>query len=349
MRAGGDRGTRVVPSPVGWSPVGEIRWPGVYFWAMTSENPPVISRFAPSPTGYLHLGHLVNAIYVWGLSRALGGEVILRLEDHDRGRCRPEYESGILEDLEWLNLEANRGVTAQFRAGPTPFRQSDNTERYEAVLAHLAARDLVYTCTCSRRDIQSRTGTRNGTLSYDGYCRGRRYRPDMEGGTRLMMPSTPVEFLDVLLGTQVQHASAPCDDLLLRDRHGWWTYHFAVTVDDWDQGVNLVIRGEDLLDSTGRQLHLAKLLGRNAAPLFLHHPLLADGEGRKLSKRDLAKGLRDYRAEGWTPERLLGEAAARVGLVSPGTALEGTGLEALFDGSTVVKTIEALRSGTFIT
>lgn len=295
-------------------------------------QPPIITRFAPSPTGYLHLGHLVNALYVWGIARALGGAVILRLEDHDHGRCRPEYEAAILEDLEWLGLAPDRGEIAAFRAGATPYRQSGNAAAYESVLADLAARGLVYTCTCSRKQVLARTGKGGGELRYDGHCRDRGYHPEVTGGTRLRLDDAAVSFEDACLGPLEQCPAAQCGDLLLRDRHGNWTYQFAVTVDDWKQGVNLVIRGEDLVDSTARQWHLAEILGREDQPVFLHHPLIADPDGKKLSKRDFAKGLRDYRAEGRTPESVLGEAAACVGLLKTPEPLPAAAIPALFEG-----------------
>ena len=212
--------------------------------------PPVVSRFAPSPTGYLHLGHLVNAIYVWGMTRALHGNVILRMEDHDRGRCRPDYEAAILEDLEWLGLEPDRGLAEEFVAGPTPYRQSDNDGRYDDVLRDLEARHLIYTCTCSRKEVQARNGRMKGELRYDGHCRLKGYAPEKEGGTRLILHPENINFYDHRLGLQTQEPFHHCGDVLLKDRHGCWTYQFAVTVDDWQQGVDLVIRGEDLLEST---------------------------------------------------------------------------------------------------
>lgn len=295
-----------------------------------------VSRFAPSPTGYLHLGHLVNAIYVWGVTRALGGAVILRLEDHDRGRCRPEYETAILEDLEWLGLAPDRGLPAAFRGGETPYRQSDRGARYAELLEGLAARGLVYTCRCSRRDVLSRTGPQQGELRYDGHCRDRGYDPGAAAGVRIRLDPGAVAFDDALAGRLWQDPARQCGDVLLRDRHGNWTYQFAVVADDWDQGVNLVIRGEDLLESTGRQILLGGCLGRETPPFFLHHPLIADTRGRKLSKRDFSRGLRDYRAEGWTPERVLGAAALQVGLGIRGDSLEAGELPGLFEDSAIV-------------
>lgn len=277
------------------------------------DGPPV-SRFAPSPTGYLHLGHLVNAVCTWGITHALGGKVILRLEDHDRGRSRPEYEAAILEDLEWLGLVPDIAPIEGFRAGPTPYRQSDSTLEYEDALARLSAAGGVYGCACSRKEILARTTQEGDELRYDNACRDRALPAEPPHGTRLALPDETVNFEDAWRGPQVQTPSEQCGDLLLRDRQGNWSYQFSVTVDDLDQGVNLVIRGEDLLASTGRQILLARALGRETPPVFAHHPLITDPAGRKLSKRDFAKSLRDHRAEGAGPKELLAAAARHAGV-----------------------------------
>ena len=269
----------------------------------------------------------------------LGGQVILRLEDHDRGRCRPAYEAAILEDLAWLGLSPEDDSLDSLQRGPSSFRQSDNDTRYQTALESLASLGLVYTCTCSRAAILARTGQQGAELCYDGYCRDAGYRPDVEGGTRLRLDDEMVVVEDVRMGTLRQTPSHQCGDLLLKDRHGCWTYQFAVVVDDLAHGVNLVIRGEDLLDSTGRQVLLGRFLGREAPPTFLHHPLIAAPDGAKLSKRDFAKGLRDYRAEGRSAASVLGEAAWRVGLLSEGELLDAEEIPALFEHDTMVKTL----------
>jgi glutamyl-tRNA synthetase/glutamyl-Q tRNA(Asp) synthetase len=256
---------------------------------------------------------------------------VLRVEDHDRGRCRPEYESAVLEDLAWLGLAPDGDCLASLQQGPSPFRQSDNDARYLTALDSLAARDLIYTCTCSRAEILARSGPQLTELRYDGHCRGRGYTPDLAGGVRLRLGDDVVVAEDARLGTLRQRPNKQCGDPLLRDRQGCWTYQFAVVVDDWAHGVNLVIRGEDLLESTGRQVMLGKLLGREVPPVFLHHPLIAAPDGTKLSKRDFAKGLRDYRAEGRSAASVLGEAAWRVGLLPEGELLDAAGIAALFE------------------
>ena len=244
--------------------------------------PPPVTRFAPSPTGYLHLGHVVNAIYVWGLARARDGRVILRIEDHDRLRCRPIYEAALLEDLDWLGFVADDGRHP-------PSRQSDRPADFAGALTALEGAGLVYACDCSRRHI--------GGGPYDGRCRDR-------GLTR-----------EPGRGLRVRLDGEPSGDLLLRDRDGHWTYQFAVTVDDTRQGITLVVRGQDLEDSTSRQVALARLLGRAEPPMFVHHPLIVDATGRKLSKSAGDTGVRELRAAGMAPEMVVGMAAAAVGLL----------------------------------
>lgn len=262
----------------------------------------MITRFAPAPTGYLHLGHVLNAIYVWGVARQLDGRVMLRVEDHDGQRSRPEYEQALREDLAWLGFTPNDDS-----------RQSDRAGVYEEALARLAARGLVYGCECSRKDLAA-TGA--GASVYPGTCRDKGL-PIRDGlGVRVRMEAGEERFYDLRLGPQVQTPAEQCGDVLVRDRLGFWTYQFAVSVDDFAQHITHVIRGEDLLASTGRQMQLARLLGRDSPPSFLHHALLMKTPEQKLSKADGDTGVRDLRMAGWTAARVIGEAAARGGLTS---------------------------------
>lgn len=311
---------------------------------------PFTTRFAPAPTGYLHLGHVANAVFVWGLAGAAGGRVLLRIEDHDRSRCRPEYETALLDDLDWLGLAPDDGGTAALRRGPHPRRQSDHPERYAAALEALAARGLVYPCACSRSD-QLRAGAtvrEDGELRYPGTCRPaptvaaslaevpapvvERAEPDEEAvlARRVLLTPQAVFFEDLLLGPMSQRPSEQCGDLLARDRLGQWTYQFAVTVDDLTDGVDLVIRGRDLLASTGRQIQLAALLGRPHPPRYLHHPLLLRADGSKLSKSARDTGIRELAAAGATPEQVLGEAAHLAGLLPAPRPLARAELPSLF-------------------
>jgi glutamyl-tRNA synthetase/glutamyl-Q tRNA(Asp) synthetase len=274
------------------------------------------TRFAPAPTGYLHLGHLANALYVWGLARARGAEVLLRIEDHDRQRCRPEYETALLEDLEWLGFVPDIGAYAEFRAGPSPFRQSDRHAVYQAHVELLRTRGHhVYACDCTRKDLAEVHGDApDRETPYSGRCRKRGLTPGPGRGLRVDLADGAVSFDDLRLGRQTQTPAAQCGDLLLMDRLGNWTYQFAVVVDDLTQGIDLVIRGEDLLESTARQILLAELLGRSVPPRFFHHALIRKPSGEKLSKSSGDTGLRELRAAGLTPEGLLGLALLRVGL-----------------------------------
>jgi glutamyl-tRNA synthetase/glutamyl-Q tRNA(Asp) synthetase len=225
---------------------------------------------------------VVNAIYVWGLARRHGGRVILRIEDHDRTRCRPAYEAALLEDLDWLGFAADEGRHP-------PSRQSDRHAVYEDALAVLDRHGHVYACDCSRQRI--------GGRPYDGRCRDRG------------LPRTAGA------GLRVRLEGEPSGDLLIRDRDGHWTYQFAATVDDLRQGITLVVRGQDLADSTSRQVALARRLGRSEPPVFIHHPLIVDASGRKLSKSAGDTGIRELRAAGVPPEAVIGRAAAAVGLI----------------------------------
>lgn len=259
------------------------------------------TRFAPAPTGYLHLGHVVNAIEVWRAARARGACVLLRIEDHDRTRCRPEYEAAIREDLAWLGFAPD---------GEVP-RQSERAARYAEVLASLEARGLAYPCACSRRDIAALTGDEfNEEARYPGTCRNRAVDPASTPARRVRMDPGVETFTDLRLGPQSQSPADQCGDVLVRDRNGNWTYQFCVAVDDFDQGITLVVRGEDLLASTGRQLRLARLIGRHAMPEFLHHTLVRKPGGAKLSKSDGDTGVRELRAAGLDAAGVVARAGA---------------------------------------
>jgi glutamyl-tRNA synthetase/glutamyl-Q tRNA(Asp) synthetase len=269
----------------------------------------VLTRFAPAPTGWLHLGHVLNAHYVWTFARERGGRVLLRIEDHDRERCRPEYEAGILDDLDWLGFAPDVYPTDCFRAGACEGRQSDRDHVYREAFEALRAAGQVYACNCSRRTSPAR---------YDGRCRSRGL-PLTDGyGWRVRMDAGVERFDDVLLGPQAQDPSMQCGDLLVRDRLGNWTYQFAVSVDDWRQDIDVVVRGVDLLDSTARQIRLARLLGRQQPPEFAHHPLIMKTPQQKLSKSDGATGVRDLRRQGWTAAMVIERAKTATSTLSPG-------------------------------
>jgi glutamyl-Q tRNA(Asp) synthetase len=274
----------------------------------------VITRFAPAPTGYLHLGHVVNAIHVWQAAHDRDGRVLLRIEDHDRQRSRPEYEAAILDDLAWLGFIHDGALV----------RQSERDAVYRKALQPLIDRELVYGCSCTRAELAAGvgigdqgSGTRDrGTeLRYRNTCRDRDLPLTDDVGWRLRIEPGTESFFDDICGPQVQDPSAQCGDLLLRDRLGNWTYQFAVSVDDHVQNVTDVIRGIDLLPSTGRQIRLARLLGRDKMPQFAHHGLVMKSATEKLSKSDGDTGVRDLRSAGWTAEAVLDLARKSVRLL----------------------------------
>jgi len=224
--------------------------------------------------------------------------VRLRIEDHDRQRSRPDYERAILDDLAWLGFDPD---------GP-PVRQSDREEVYRAALACLVDQGLVYGCACTRADLQQVSPGLDAERRYPGTCRSRNLGLADGLGWRVRLDPGEERFQDRLLGPQVQDPATQCGDLLIRDRLGNWTYQFAVVSDDLEQGITHVIRGADLLASTGRQIRLARLLGRSEAPDYSHHPLVMKSPHEKLSKSDGATGVRDFRAAGWSAGDVLAHA-----------------------------------------
>jgi glutamyl/glutaminyl-tRNA synthetase len=280
-----------------------------------------LTRFAPAPTGYLHLGHVVNALYVWGIARALDGRVLLRIEDHDRVRSRPEYERALVEDLAWLGFHADSG----------PTKQSDDARVYEEALDSLADRYHVYACDCSRREgsAGAATGARKESR-YSGRCRTRGLVMGPGRGVRIQLRPSTEMFDDAVAGEQAQDPATQCGDLLVRDRDGNWTYQFAVTVDDHRQNVDLVIRGTDLLDSTGRQMQLGRMLGREQPPVFLHHPVVLKASGEKLSKSSGDTGVRELRAKGMSAAEVIGCAANAAGLITSPRPIDAPDIVELF-------------------
>lgn len=291
-----------------------------------------VTRFAPAPTGYLHLGHLVNALYTWGVARATSGRVVLRIEDHDRQRSRPAFEAALLDDLERLGLVPEEPPLAAFRAGATTFRQSDAGAVYDGALGRLRDAGLVYACDCARSTFatwEAAHGRPWRGIGCPGDCRSRSL-PEVRGtGLRVAVGAGTERWNDLLVGPAADEPAAD-GDLLVRDRTGNWTYAFCVVVDDQRHDVDLVIRGRDLLHATAVQIRLARLLGREVPPRFLHHPLIRHPSGRKLSKADGDTAVRTLLAEGRTPAELFGLAARLAGLRPDPVPIEPAALGELF-------------------
>ena len=279
---------------------GAASGPGVGLGAATR------TRFAPAPTGYLHLGHVANAIHVWGLARATEARVLLRIEDHDRARCRPMYDAALLEDLAWLGFEADEG----------PIRQSDDDGPYAAALERLGAAGAVYGCDCSRTTFETWThehGRRWHGPGCPGDCRQR----GLDGPVlRVALGGGSERWVDAIVGPCADEV-APGGDPPIRDRDRNWTYPFAVVVDDLRQGVDLVVRGRDLLGATPAQIALGRLLGGETPAVFAHHPLVRRADGRKLSKADGDTSVRELRAAGQSAEEIIAVAALASGWQGP--------------------------------
>ncbi len=228
--------------------------------------------------------------------------MLLRIEDHDRQRCRTEYDVALFEDLDWLGFRADLGPVCQ--------TDGDAVAAYEAACAALRAAGLVYGCDCTRSTFSARPWFGSGC---PGGCRNR----GLEGPVLRVALGEGVEtWTDILLGTSSADV-APSGDLPIRDRHGNWTYGFCVVVDDLRHGIDLVIRGEDLFEATGAQIRLGQILGRAAPPTFLHHPLVRRPDGRKLSKSAGDTAIRELRAAGRSPADVIGDAAAATGWMPP--------------------------------
>ena len=268
------------------------------------DVPARLTRFAPAPTGYLHLGHVANAIWTWALARRSGADVLLRIEDHDRQRCRPEYDAALLEDLEWLGFRADLG----------PVRQTDADAQiaYETSLALLRTAGLAYGCDCTRSTFARWAGEHGRAWSGPG-CPGTCRERGVTGPVvRVALGGGSEAWTDRLAG-QREGEVAPNGDLPARDRHGNWSYGFCVVVDDLRQGVDLVVRGGDLLDATAAHIRLGQRLGRATPPAFAHHPLVRRPDGSKLSKSAGDTGVRELRQSGGSPDDVIALAAQMTG------------------------------------
>ena len=242
---------------------------------------------------------------MWGAARLAGAEVLLRIEDHDRQRSRPAFDAAIVDELAWLGFVAD--------SGPVRQTDADAVAAYEAALASLAARGLVYRCACTRSTFAAWAREHGRTWSgpgCPGACRTLALPDDPSSSVRVALGEGSEPFDDLLLGRRSGDPSN-AGDLVVRDREANWTYGFAVVVDDLRQGIDLVVRGEDLLPETARQIRLGRLLGRETPARFLHHPLIRKRSGAKLSKSDGDAGVSELRAAGSSPEAVRAEAAAR--------------------------------------
>ena len=278
----------------------------------------VTGRFAPSPSGRIHLGNILCCLLAWLSARQKGGRVILRIEDLDIARCPRRYGEQMCRDIQWLGLDWDEGPVI---GGPSgPYEQSRRTALYQAALRRLEAQGLVYPCFCSRAQLHAASAphTSDGNVVYPGTCRDltpaqiAEKRRVKAPAYRLRVPDEVITFRDGCMGLHSENLLRDCGDFYLRRADGVFAYQLAVVVDDARMGVTEVVRGADLLSSTARQLYLYRLLGLTA-PQFAHCPLLLAPDGRRLSKRDGDQSLENLRAK-YTAEEIVGKLAYAYGL-----------------------------------
>lgn len=267
----------------------------------TGESPR--GRYAPSPTGLIHLGNARTALAAWLSVRSQNGTFVWRLEDLDGPRVVPGMAEAAMEDLAWLGLDWDEG----------PYVQSERSAVYEEALARLAAAGRLFPCRRSRKDLQSIASAPHGpegSAPYPAAFRPERLEPGWFGqvsdaAIRFQVHDRPVEWIDRVYGRQTERVDQTVGDFVLKRRDGLYAYQLAVVVDDLLMGINEVVRGADLLDSTARQIQLIEALG-GTPPAYAHVPLVVNAQGEKLSKRDAGLTLRSLREEGMRPEALAG-------------------------------------------
>lgn len=265
-------------------------------------------RLAPSPTGYLHLGHARTFWTAQQRARLTNGTLVLRNEDLDQARCKPEFVAGMLEDLHWFGFEWQEGPD---RGGPfEPYTQSQRMPHYTAAFERLRADGCLYPCWCSRQDVLRAASAPHAGEDeplYPGTCRDRLPADDPDGRKpcwRLRVPQgRAVTFTDGCCGTQTFTGGLDFGDFVVWRQDGFPSYQLAVVVDDAAMKITEVVRGQDLLRSTARQLLLYEALGFSA-PAFFHCPLMLDSQGRRLAKRHDALSLRQLRLEGAKPDQI---------------------------------------------
>lgn len=291
-------------------------------------------RFAPSPSGRMHLGNVWAALLSWLSVKSRGGQWILRIEDLDPARSKQEYARLIEDDLHWLGLDWDEGGLSA--AGPhAPYRQSQRSDLYAEAFSRLEKKGLLYRCRCTRADIMATQAPHqaDGRVVYSGQCRPSTQPPfrlsEERGAVRLWVPDREVTFCDALFGPQSFNLASQCGDFVVRRADGAWAYQLAVVVDDAEMGITEVARGCDLLFSATQQLYLYGLLGL-PAPEFLHLPLLCNASGQRLSKRDASLSLAELRKHR-SAQEIIGFLANLAGLIPEAKPCSPADLIPLYD------------------
>jgi glutamyl-tRNA synthetase len=252
-------------------------------------------RFAPSPTGYLHVGSARAALFNWLEARRTGGEMLLRIEDTDTERNRPELTDNILETLAWLGLGWDG----------TPVHQSDRLDLYRDAAHKLQAEGQAYWCDCTAEQVQARAKERGGPPGYDGFCRERGLEPGPGVALRFRTPDEGTTGFDDLVRGEVSFENANLEDFVLLRSNGIPIFLLANVVDDADMGITHVVRGEEHVNGTPKYLLIAEALGLGYRPVFAHLPVLVNEQRKKLSKRRDSVSVADFRAAGYLPEAML--------------------------------------------
>lgn len=304
---------------------------------MFSESEQIVSRFAPSPTGRMHLGNVFTALIAWLVAKKSGGKWLLRIENLDPQRSRLEYARRIEDDLHWLGLDWDEGGT-EGKGGNGPYLQSERSDFYEAALRILARQGMTYPCYCTKADIAATNAphSSDGRVIYPGTCRN---NPSLDSvrspAIRLRMPDVKQVYEDLIFGKFTVDMAAEWGDIVLRRADGAWAYQLAVVVDDSAMGVTHVVRGADLLESCAPQSVLASLLGVSV-PNYIHVPLICNSAGVRLSKRDSSLDMGSLRKQ-FTPRQLVGKLAALAGITDDDGEHSPSGLIDYFDISRLPK------------
>lgn len=277
-------------------------------------------RFAPSPTGRMHLGNVFTAVMSWLDARSRNADWILRIEDLDTQRSHRYWAEAIESDLRWLGLKWDQGGLDNI--GPhAPYSQSLRGEFYQHAFNQLLESATTYPCSCTRADIMSTQAPHqsDGRVIYSGHCRpapqppfSTNHQPGI--ATRLFVPDKEITFTDLVMGKQTFNLAADCGDFIVWRADGAWSYQLAVVVDDALMGVKRVVRGCDLLLSAAQQIYLYSLLNL-PAPEFMHLPLICNASGVRLSKRDSAMSMEHLR-QNFSPEQILGKIAFLAGIIN---------------------------------
>lgn len=263
-----------------------------------APNVKVRTRFAPSPTGYLHVGGARTALYSWLYAKHNQGEFVLRIEDTDLERSTPEATAAILEGMEWLNLEWDHG----------PYYQTKRFDRYNQVIDQMLEQGLAYRCYCSKERLdalRAEQEARKEKPRYDRHClHNPPVDPNAPHVVRFKNPTEGSVVFDDAVRGRIEISNSELDDLIIRRTDGSPTYNFCVVVDDWDMGITHVVRGEDHINNTPRQINILKALGA-PIPVYAHVSMINGDDGQKLSKRHGAVGVMQYRDDGYLPEALI--------------------------------------------